>query len=240
MKNTIHIFADESRHVHDRFMVLGGISYNLMTISLITKKVQDLRNKYNFFSEFKWTNVSDKYLNLYEELLFIFLNDKNGIFKALIIDRQKLNHKQFNQNNKEIGFYKFYYQLILNMFAKDNLESNTKYVIHLDKRKTSYKLEELRFYLNIGFSSKFKTNIIEYPFRSVEVLDSKKSDILQINDLLIGAIGYYKNEYHLKKNCKTSKYSLIKFIQETKNIADLGNNTKWNEKDFHIWNIILQ
>ena len=79
------------------------------------------------------------------------------IFKALIIDRQKLNHKQFNQNNKEVGFYKFYYQLILNMFAKDNLESNTKYIIHLDKRKTSYKLEDLKFYLNMGFSSKFKT-----------------------------------------------------------------------------------
>lgn len=240
MKSTIHIFADESRHVNDRFMVLGGISCNLMTISLITKKVQDLRDKYNFFSEFKWTNISDKYLNLYKELLLIFFNDSNVIFKALIIDRQKLNHKQFNQNNKEVGFYKFYYQLILNMFVKDNLESNTKYIIHLDKRKTSYKLEDLKFYLNMGFSSKFKTNIIEYPFRSVEVLDSKKSEILQINDLLIGAIGYYKNEYHLKKSYKISKYSLIKFIQNEKDIVNLGNNTKWNVRDFHIWNITLQ
>ena len=71
MKNTIHIFADESRHVNDRFMVLGGISCNLITISLITNKVQNLRNKYNFFSEFKWTNISDKYLNLYKELLLL-------------------------------------------------------------------------------------------------------------------------------------------------------------------------
>ena len=37
------------------------------------------------------------------------------------------------------------------------------------------------------------------PFKSIEPKNSKDSDIIQVNDIILGAIGFEKNGYLLKK-----------------------------------------
>ena len=62
-------------------------------------------------------------------------------FRCIVVDKRKVNDEVFNDGDKELGFYKFYYHLILNMFAKDNLESNTKYAPLLQAFLAKYEIK---------------------------------------------------------------------------------------------------
>jgi hypothetical protein len=59
----------------------------------------------------------------------------------LIVDNHQINHQKFNQGDKEIGFYKFYYQLLFHCFGRRYyLKDDDRFILHLDSRSTNYKL----------------------------------------------------------------------------------------------------
>ncbi|HSW44850.1 MAG TPA: DUF3800 domain-containing protein [Phycisphaerae bacterium] len=66
---------------------------------------------------------------------------------------------------------------------------------HFNRRTTSFKFETLRAILNRGIRKKYgrKVDVV----RSIEAVDSKDSDVLQVADVLMGAIGYHWNDCHL-------------------------------------------
>lgn len=235
----LYVFADESRQCNERYMVLGGVILHSNSIDTYTKTMSSFRAKHNMRAEMKWSKVSNQKIdeyNVFVDHFFALANVNHINFRCLILDTHQFDHKKYNQGNKELGFYKFFYQLLYHCFCTAELSetNDVKIIIKLDERSSKYKLSDLKDILNRGI--KKYMGITSNRIISIEPIDSKASDIMQINDIILGAIGYQKNGFDLIAGSKTAKIELAKYIASSAGISSLKDNTAWGITRFKIWN----
>jgi len=238
-----HIYCDESRQSKDRFMIIGGLIIDSAEVNEFNLTMQMFRNEQRMYSELKWTKVTNQKLLQYKRFVdyFFALNNTDKLhFHCIIIDNHQVDHKRFSRGNEEIGFYKFYYQLLLHSFGKRycRTQENDRFIVHLDYRTTSYSLNTLKVVLNRGMKKKY--SIETSPFVSIEPRDSKKSELIQINDILLGAVGFQKNGYDLLASTRDSKKELARYIAQQAGLPNLQSNSPWGRDRFTIWNFQLQ
>jgi hypothetical protein len=123
-----HIYTDESRQSKDRFMVLGGLIIEAASVPRFDVEMSKFREETRMFSELKWTKVTDQKIKQYMSFVryfFLLLRADEVHFHCLILDTCQINHKKFNRGDGELGFYKFYYKLLLHSFGKRYCHQNT-------------------------------------------------------------------------------------------------------------------
>jgi len=238
-----HIFCDESRQSQDRFMVLGGLIIPAEGVEVFNDTMEQYRKQTNMMAELKWSKVSDQKLAEYKTFIeyFFALNNTGRLqFHCMIVDNHQINHRKYNESNPELGFYKFYYQLLLHAFGRRycKADSDARFIIYLDNRTTKYKLSTLKVILNRGIAKKY--GVEKEPFRNIEPQDSKMSNQLQVGDLLIGAVGYQKNGYQLIAGAKKAKIELAEHIASAAGLADLKTDTMLHNRRFTIWNFKMR
>lgn len=238
-----HVYCDESRQSKDRYMIIGGIIIPSSKVENFNATMKQYRLEQKMFAELKWSKVSNQKLLEYKRFIdyFFALNNTDNLhFHCIIIDNHQVNHRKFNRGDKELGFYKFYYQLLLHSFGKRYCRAGAddRFVVHLDYRTTSYSLNKLKLILNRGMVKKYSINAA--PFVSIEPRDSHKSELLQINDIILGAIGFQKNGYDLLADAKKAKKELANYIAEQAGLSDLKKNSAWVRDRFTLWNFKLQ
>ena len=236
------IYTDESRQTKEKYMLFSGICVFQHSIDDVEDLIKKFKDKNNMHKELKWQKVSKNKIEEYKrfvDLFFDLLCFGKISFKCLIIDTHRLNNKTYNNNSKLLGFYKMYYQLFWWFGREYLLTDHTKFILHPDKIKSKYSLNELKEILNKRIRKYFKINGIT-PYKSIEPLDSKKSLILQLNDIILGGIGYSKNGYlQLEKSSKAKK-ELCNYILKKSKLNSLDLNTPFKEKIFCIWNFPLK
>lgn len=158
--------------------------------------------------------------------------------RTIIVDTQKLDHKKFNNNDSETGFYKMYYQLLFNCFGCDYHRNKHRFVVFPDQKPGKYLLGELKSRLNNNMF--YKKGYRNSPFGSIEASNSKKVDFIQLIDLVIGAIGYHKNQLHKKDNASEAKIEFANYLANKLGSVQFGFNKKYKGQRFTIWNIKLQ
>lgn len=206
------IYCDESRQDlffnensitdNNKYIFIGGVMINKDNRDKIKKEINDLKEKYNLNkkTELKWNRVTTKYINLYKEIIDIYINNDVN-FRTISIDSSKLNLKKYHNANPELGFYKFYYQL-LNHWLNDK----AKFMIYTDIKTYSDPnvLNNLKRCLN----NKEHLNSVE----KIYAIESHESVFLQLEDILMGATAYKKNYgYNGKSNAKVE---LVKYLEE--------------------------
>ncbi len=223
----IELYCDESRQDlfynkdaitnNNKYIFIGGIMINRNDREEIKHQINSLKNKYGLNNkvELKWNRVTKSLLNLYKEMIDIYIS--NGInFRAICIDSNKIDLKYHN-DNAELGFYKFYYQL-LNKWIKNS----NKYTIYTDIKTYSDPnvLNDLKRCLN----NKEHKNI-----EKIYAIESHESVFLQLEDILMGATSYKMNyEYNGKS---AAKLELLKYIEDKlghKICPTTRNATKFN------------
>lgn len=240
-----HIFCDESRQTKDRYMVLGGLIIPKPTMNTVIETLKDFREEEGMRAELKWTKITNQMLPKYKRFVdyFFALNNNDKLhFHSIIIDNHQVNHKKFSDGDREVGFYKFYYQLLLHCFGKHyainhQTKSEDSFIVHLDHRVSRYPIHQLRDILNNGMAKKYQ--IRHKPFLSIEPLDSKTSDLMQINDIIVGAIGFHKNAVDLIAGTRAAKIEIAKYIAEQAGLRTLAENTIFKRIRFKIWNFRL-
>lgn len=233
-----HIFCDESRQSAERFMVLGGIVIPDINVFTVNETMKQFRVQTKMHAELKWAKVSNQKLEEYKTFVdyFFALNNANRAhFHCIVFDNHQINHAKYSGGDKEKGFYKFYYQLLLNCFAKHY--KGQRFIVHLDERTSSYPLGDLKRILNNGVGKKFQD--YTSPFVSIEPQNSKLSEVMQLNDLILGAVGYHKNALHLIPGGKKCKKDLSAYIAKKSGVEILGENTRYGQVRFKVWNFRL-
>ena len=228
------VFCDESRQFSDHYMVIGGIVVNRNYEPKILQAIQDLRikNKYNF--EFKWQKISKSRLSVYKGLVDLFFDHHEYIhFKSIVVDTHQYVSKQ---TDKELGFYKLMYQFLLHSIG-DYLLAKDRIIINLDKRTTKYyKLSTLWAILNNGVNKKYQLK--NKPIRYVRALDSKAHDLIQLADVIMGAIGYEMNGLHTLNGASKAKINLAMHIAKKAGLPNLRQNTPRSLRHFSIWQFL--
>jgi len=225
--NTIRIYSDESRHRNERFLLLGGIWIDETKIASVEDSVKKLRRKYgytnsdgkdiDFLGEFKWSKVSDKYIDLYRDLVDLFFDCiEKDIFRSciMLVDTQDPVVISYSNIKKE-GFIKLLYQLYLH-----NSHIPALYKIYPDSitnPQHQIDLNNLYHSLHSALWRKFSLkvnpkNLQQRYINNITPVDSKKVIFIQLIDIIMGGIGYYQNSFFDKPNAKQAKVILMKYI----------------------------
>ena len=165
----------------------------------------------------KWTYVSKHNIKTYESWcnLFFKLSGRAKVlgFSALVLDVSKFDHKKYNEGDSELGFNKILYQFLLHSIGRNYGYYRPIYG-YLDHRTTVHTPERLRQMLNAGLQKIHPHKYKDKPFRRLTFRKSKETVLLQMTDILIGAIAFERNLHWTKSDCRPEKISLCQKILE--------------------------
>ena len=229
-----NVYCDETCHLeHDGIndMVIGSIWCPQDKLKEINTRIRQIkeRNGASTIAELKWTKISPAKVSMYEDLVNYFFDDDDLHFRALIIpDKSQLNHQAFNQTHEE-WYYKMYFEMLKAIFnPTDNYE------VYIDIKDThSYqkaqKLKEVCCNSIYDFSHRIIKRI--QPIRSEEV------QIMQLVDILIGAVGYENRNFSASCVKSAAKEKIIRLIKSRSQYA-LTRSTLLREGKFNLflWN----
>ncbi len=235
MTQLINIYCDESCHLENdesNVMVLGAVTCPDAEKRQVFENIRKIKQDHGFHRDFeiKWTKVSDKKIDFYTDLVNYFLsNDKLG-FRALIVpDKSKVQNDIFDQDWDSF-YYKMYYQML-----KGILNPRNTYNIFVDIKDTngSTKREKLLEVLNnLKNDAQFNKQL---PINYIQAVRSHEVELIQLADLLIGAVCY------VNRGLQTSpaKLKIIELLKEETGYP-LTATTFLNESKFNIFKIRLQ
>jgi hypothetical protein len=185
----ISIYGDESCHLendHQAAMVLGAVWCPTLESKRIFREIRQIKEDFGLHktSEIKWTKISLPKLDAYLKLIDYFFETPELQFRAVIVpDKSILHHEQFNQTHDE-WFHKMYYTLI-SRIVENNKDSRFRIFLDIKDTNSGWKFNDLKDILNRQFS-----DITYIPVEHVQAVRSKEVELVQLADLLIGAVGY--------------------------------------------------
>lgn len=227
MGEAYHIYCDESCHLeHDRLsvMVLGAVWCPAEKVREVMTRIKEIKARYNVapLTEVKWVKISPAKLSLYLELVDYFFDDDDLHFRALIVpDKGKLDHPAFQQEHDD-WYYKMYFDMI-----KVLLGPNNEYRIFLDIKDTrsSAKAAKLHEVLCNNMYD-FRREIL----KQIQIVRSHEVQILQLCDILLGAVGYANRDLHTSQ----AKERLVERIKARSGYS-LRRTTLYGESKFNLF-----
>lgn len=232
MSQTFNVYCDESCHLENdrqQVMVLGTVWCPLEKVREITSRIREITIRHGLKSDFevKWSKVSPAKMQLYMDLLDYFFDDDDLHFRALIVpDKSKLRHETFGQSHDD-WYFKMYFDMLKVIF-----DPKAQYRIYIDVKDTrsAEKIDKLHDVLCNNLYD-FSRKIIE----RVQTVRSHEVKILQLTDLLIGAVSYVNRGL----STSNAKQVLIKRIME-RSQYNLTLTTLLRENKFNLfrWNAL--
>ena len=219
-----NVYCDESCHLvsnDSKYMLIGAVYCPKNKVKKVNEYIEHLKENYNISNkiELKWNKIDKKTEKLYLDIINYFFNNDDLKFRVIVIDKTKLDHDKYNQTENEF-YHKTYYEMLKYIIIPGN-----SYNIYPDIKDTNsyYYHQVMLDYLRIKMQDTNKKTI-----KKVQPIRSYEAPILQINDILIGALSYhYRN---LSKN--SVKLNIIneikKLYQNDFDTSSYYSNTKFN------------
>ena len=226
MAESFNIYLDESCHLENdgiSVMTLGVVWCPSDKTRDVAVRIRDIQRQHGLAEDFeiKWTKVSPAQLPFYRTVIDYFLDDDDLHFRSVVIpDKTKLNHTAFNQTHDD-WYYKMCFTLL-----EPIIDPTQHYAIYLDIKDTRSerkrcKLEQVLRNANYDGDG----DII----RRVQQIRSHESELMQLADLLIGAVAYANRELHTSN----AKLALVERIRERTHLS-LMRSTWLREPKFNI------
>lgn len=222
-----NIYCDESCHLpndNSPVMVLGAIWCPNEKRIEIFERLREIKQKSGLSKGFetKWNKVSPARIDYYTEVINYFFDDDDLHFRALVVpNKKKLNHLAFNQDH-DAFYYKMYFDLL-----KVILNPDFSYNIYIDIKDTRSQ-EKI-----VKLQDVLRNNHYDYEkriVRNIQQVDSSQVEILQLTDLLTGAISYLHRDLVSSK----AKLSLIEKIKVRSGYS-LKQSTLVKEDKFNLF-----
>ena len=219
-----NIYCDKSCHLasnNSKYMLIGAVYCPKFKVKKVNEYINHLKNNYNLSNkiELKWNKVDKKTEKLYLDIINYFFNNDDLRFRVIVIDKTKLNHKKYNQTENDF-YHKAYYEMLKYIIIPGN-----SYNIYPDIKDThSYYYHQITLnYLRIKMSDTNKKTI-----KKVQPIKSYEAPILQINDILIGALSYYYRNLSTNSIKLNIIHEIQRLYQNNFDISSSYSNTKFN------------
>lgn len=244
------VYCDESRQNNCQYKLISGIWINKdsgwpFVNDFNNKCIQEVGIEP---AHMKWKNVPSKpdspffpFYKIFVDLYFQYCYRGKMFFRTIIANKDyQFNHSLYNNGDPEIGFYKLYYQLIFHWLDADCL-----YHIRIAQREVSKKvqnideagrLDDLNTILNNGINKKYNRKKLGQNIISTQARPAKSRRLIQLADILMGAVGYHWNGEHLKPEASKGKIYLSNYIANKLHRKDLKFISRSaTEKTFNIF-----
>lgn len=222
------VYCDESRpdllSSHNptaKYMVIGGLWLATEDRERFKNDIHELRNKHRIGGEFKWQKVSPSRISFYHDLSdwFIALGDRIR-FRCIAVEHKKVDLIRFHSNDQELGFYKFYYQMLHHWIWDYN-----EYSIFCD-----YKSNRIRTRLP-ELSRCLENSNLSSEILNVQATRSNESVLLQAADVFTGIAAA-----RLNNNLRTggAKWELVTHLERA-----LGRQIQATYRSEHKYNVFV-
>lgn len=226
------VYCDESRpdllgssNPQARFMVIGSLWLAADERNGFKEAVHDLRNRHRVGGEFKWQKVSPSRMEFYKELVKWFHEQNDRLrFRCIAVDRDQVDLKLHHENDQELGFYKFYYQLLHHWILDCN-----EYAIFLDfkSNRRRDRLQVLRRCLDQSNLS----SVVD----KLQAVRSEESVLIQLADVLTGMAACRLNDQVRTGSAKAEVLDRFEHLR-----GDVIKPTPKGEQKFNVFQINLR
>lgn len=180
----IEVYCDESytdlfcsQDPSAEYLMIGGLWLQSENRQVFKSQIHALREKHGVGGEAKWTKVTKGKLPFYTDLVDWFINQGDALrFRCIAVKRKNVNLMKFHQNDRELAFYKFYYQMIHHWIYDFN-----NYIVFCDY-KSNRKNDRLPVLQNCLNNANMSAQV-----EQVQAIRSADSVLMQLADVLTGA-----------------------------------------------------
>lgn len=220
----INIYCDESRHTsnpEDPYMVIGALSCPRNRREELSRHINLIKKNFNTWKEFGWKTLSPNRHDFYWTLLDFFANEPDLCFRCIVVDCNDLDHDKYNFGDAELGFYKLYYQMLIHW-----LKPSFAYHIYLDwqQNKVQTRFVSLRDALKRKLLGRSKIECLE-------PVSSHQAPLIQLTDLLTGAVGYAWND----RSTSEIKVNFCNDLARAVGLDSLKRSTALGAEKFNIF-----
>lgn len=188
----VHLYCDESRHLpNDResHMLLGLVSCPKERASEYNRQLTAIIERHGLPKHFevKWTKVSPAGLPLYRDLLDWFVAASDIEFNALVLPNKQQVFTRVADTKRDDIYYTLYYELLRGFQTTEQ-----RYHAFLDIKDTRgrEKLHQLKGWLALNNPALAEPGKLE-----LQHVRSGEIRMLQLTDLLLGAVGYARRPH---------------------------------------------
>jgi hypothetical protein len=205
-------------------MVWGAVWCETNHVRDIADAIREIKQSQGVAPNFeaKWTKVSPAKVTLYRALIEYFLSDERLRFRGLVVpDKSCLDHSAFDQTHDE-----WYYKMYFNML-KYTITPPNRYRVYLDIKDTrggnkSRHLHDVLANNVYDFSKEY--------IEKVQQIRSHESEIMQLADLLIGAIAYANRKLHTSR----AKVEILRLLETRLGSDALTSTSSFGARKFNI------
>lgn len=209
-----------------KYLMIGSLWLPKTLRNEVKEKIRATREKHETWGEIKWTKISPRRLDFYHDLINLFFSFGDNLrFRCIAVDHTKVNMALHNGDG-ELGFYKFYYQVLKHWIYDFNA-----YSFFCDTKTTRdpKRLLILKKYLSDSNRAALVTNVQSLPSREVE--------LIQLCDLLLGAASSRMNKT-LREG--SAKRQIVEAIEEKLGGGRLRPTWQRERTKFNIFKIRLR
>jgi len=211
-----------------RYCLIGSLWLPAEQRQSLKDAVKRLRAEYSLKCEIKWHKVCSRLESFYNALIDIYLDfNKRDLlrFRCIAIEADKVDLVRFHDSDAELGFYKFYYQMLAHWILDFN-----EYRIFCDEKtnRAGNRLKTLRLALD-------RANITSSVV-SIQAVPSTEVALLQFTDSLLGMVSSRMNQSVAEGSAKDR---IIRHLEQGLNVDMLKPTPKGNTQ-FNIFKIDLR
>jgi hypothetical protein len=187
--------------------------------------------------EIKWNSTDDSNVERYKTLvrIYMYLVEIGTIeFHCLLICMDKVDYRALGDDVPEFSYNRFFHHLLMKLARIRPRES--KYFIKFDRRTSKIPLQP--FAKAACFAAAKDYGLDHWPFRQFVYQDSKLDLILQVNDLILGAIGFIRNgKEKIEPTKGTPKAELARYINQVSPLHSFWKDSGKHNTTFTLWAI---
>lgn len=238
MRDLTVIYCDESCHLENdgqKTMALGAVHCPISKKYEIFQRLIELKKKYNLipkyqkresenrtYYELKWNKVSISKLNYFRDVIDFFFDDDDLHYRVLVVpDKTKLDYEKYNHTH-DTFYYKMYFSMLKTIL---NPEKGHEIYIDIKDTRSNEKVQKLEQILRND-----KYDYSKEIIRKVQQVRSHEVELIQLADLLTGAISYINRGLNDSK----AKSILIDHIKHRSKYS-LTKSTLLREEKFNIF-----
>ena len=202
MRELINIYCDESCHLEndkEKIMALGAVYCPASKKNEIFQRLFELKKKHKLipqkiknsnenraYYELKWGKVSLAKIQYYKDVIDYFFADDDLSFRVLIVpDKSSLDYEKYNHTH-DTFYYKMYFSMLKVIL---NPEKGHHIFIDIKDTRSKEKVHKLEKVLRND-----KYDYSKEIIKMVQQVRSHEVELIQLADLLTGAISYVNRD----------------------------------------------
>lgn len=224
-------------------MALGTTAVSDQHLAHVRAMFLAWKTKLGVHGEIKWQRTDKKNLDRYKTLVTVYFNLlRRGIlqFHAMTIPAADFDPKALGNDTPEAAYNRCFHHLLLWKYCGGTAGGpplrDRKYFVLFDKRTSKVPWKPFR--LAVCRAAATRYGMDHWPFRRVEYEESHLEIMLQVNDLILGAVGFWWNKKHsTMPTAKSPKGKLARHVTKSLGTTYSLFQIPYLSKNFTIWRL---